>query len=180
MELFRFPRQRMLSLRFLASYLLGFQIQAHCHDSLEDARAALRLYGRYKELEKAGTLHETLTEIYRWVMRVVSIVHLLDRARCVLHGAGASRHAARDADRNVTLGGPCPVGSQAVAIGSCGASSCKNKAQLQCSQPAMLTAIFATASRDRRWGKMYGWEPVAWANGAPAPPTMTAESAAAK
>lgn len=53
-ELFYLKRQRKLSLRFLASYLLGIDIQQHTHDSIEDARTALRLYEAYTVLQKAG------------------------------------------------------------------------------------------------------------------------------
>ena len=42
--LFHFKRQRKLSLRFLASYLLGEDIQQKTHDSIEDARTAVKLY----------------------------------------------------------------------------------------------------------------------------------------
>ena len=44
MELFHFKRQRKLSLRFLASYLLGASIQKDTHDSIVDARTALQLF----------------------------------------------------------------------------------------------------------------------------------------
>ena len=43
-ELFHFKRQRKLSLRFLASYLLGASIQKDTHDSIVDARTALQLF----------------------------------------------------------------------------------------------------------------------------------------
>jgi hypothetical protein len=43
-ELFHFKRQRKLSLRFLASYLLGVGIQETTHDSIVDARTALQLF----------------------------------------------------------------------------------------------------------------------------------------
>ena len=42
--LFHFKRQRKLSLRFLAAYLLGEDIQRHSHDSIEDACTAIKLY----------------------------------------------------------------------------------------------------------------------------------------
>ena len=43
-ELFHFKRQRKLSLRFLAGYLLGASIQKDTHDSIVDARTALQLF----------------------------------------------------------------------------------------------------------------------------------------
>ncbi|TPX36525.1 hypothetical protein SmJEL517_g01378 [Synchytrium microbalum] len=57
-------RQRRISLRFLAWYLLGEQIQADSHDSVEDAQAALLLYRKYKELVYMGVLESTLEEVY--------------------------------------------------------------------------------------------------------------------
>ena len=65
-EIYHFKRQRKLSLRFLASYLLGMDIQANTHNSIEDAVVALRLYKKYLELEKAGTFQDMLLEIYRY------------------------------------------------------------------------------------------------------------------
>ena len=64
-ELFHFKRQRKLSLRFLASQLLGEDIQGVMHDSIEDARVACALYTKYRELQAAGTFQETLLELYR-------------------------------------------------------------------------------------------------------------------
>ncbi|MCJ1461594.1 poly(A)-specific ribonuclease [Pseudocyphellaria aurata] len=57
-------RARKLSLRFLAFYLLHEDIQQDTHDSVEDARTALRLWYKYREFCDANILHEMLTEIY--------------------------------------------------------------------------------------------------------------------
>jgi PAB-dependent poly(A)-specific ribonuclease subunit 2 len=53
-----------LSLKFLAWYLLNESVQVATHDSIEDARTALRLYHKYLELKEAGTLQDTLRDIY--------------------------------------------------------------------------------------------------------------------
>ena len=65
-ELFHFKRQRKLSLRFLASYLLNLDIQQETHDSIEDARTAIRLYEKYLELVTQGNFQAKLLEIYRF------------------------------------------------------------------------------------------------------------------
>ena len=64
-ELFHFKRQRKLSLRFLARRLLGVDIQRGSHDSVEDARTALALYAKYRQLRDAGQLQNTLLELYK-------------------------------------------------------------------------------------------------------------------
>lgn len=57
-------RARKLSLRFLAFYLLHEDIQQNTHDSVEDARTALRLWYKYKEFCDANILSYILNEIY--------------------------------------------------------------------------------------------------------------------
>jgi len=51
-------------LKFLAWCLLNQSVQVSTHDSIEDARTALLLYRKYLELKEAGTLQETLKDIY--------------------------------------------------------------------------------------------------------------------
>jgi PAB-dependent poly(A)-specific ribonuclease subunit 2 len=57
-------RLRKLSLQFLAHTVLKENIQLNTHDSIEDARTALRLYRKYQEYEEAGILETMLQEIY--------------------------------------------------------------------------------------------------------------------
>ncbi|KAL1747522.1 ubiquitin carboxyl-terminal hydrolase-domain-containing protein [Schizophyllum fasciatum] len=58
-------RQRRLSLRFLAWFVLHEQIQTDTHDSIEDARSALALYKAYHTFEAEGTFDKKLEELYR-------------------------------------------------------------------------------------------------------------------
>ncbi|KAI2469613.1 PAB-dependent poly(A)-specific ribonuclease subunit PAN2 [Annulohypoxylon bovei var. microspora] len=57
-------RLRKLSLQFLAHTLLKEDIQLSTHDSIEDARTALKLYRKYQEFDEAGVLDTMLQEIY--------------------------------------------------------------------------------------------------------------------
>ncbi|KAI1813850.1 PAB-dependent poly(A)-specific ribonuclease subunit PAN2 [Poronia punctata] len=57
-------RLRKLSLQFLAYTVLKEDIQLDTHDSIEDARTALRLYRKYQEYDEAGILDIMLHEIY--------------------------------------------------------------------------------------------------------------------
>ena len=64
-ELLYLPaRLRKLSLSFLAHVLLSENIQQETHDSIEDARTALKLYRKYLEFKDAGILERMLLEIY--------------------------------------------------------------------------------------------------------------------
>lgn len=66
-ELFYLPGSRRISLRFLAWHLLGQQMSNRLqdtHDSIEDARTALQLYAKYRELSAKGTLQENITNLY--------------------------------------------------------------------------------------------------------------------
>lgn len=60
-------RLRKLKLSFLAWYILHEEIQAdhHGHDSVEDARTALRLWRKYEEYKDAGVLEQMLRETYK-------------------------------------------------------------------------------------------------------------------
>lgn len=58
-------RLRKLSLAFLAWCVLKENIQLETHDSIEDARTALKLYRKFLEYDDAGILEVQLQEIYR-------------------------------------------------------------------------------------------------------------------
>lgn len=65
LDIFYLPhRQRKISLKFLAWYLLYEDVQQGNHDSIEDARTALRLYRKYQELQRHGSFESTLEELY--------------------------------------------------------------------------------------------------------------------
>lgn len=56
--------RRMLSLKFLAYSVLKESVQTKNHDSIEDARTALRLYEKYMELKATGEFELALHRIY--------------------------------------------------------------------------------------------------------------------
>ena len=56
----------MISLRFLANYLLGYDMQQDTHDSIEDAKTAYELYLKALYLKGAGKFDQTLTDIYNF------------------------------------------------------------------------------------------------------------------
>jgi PAB-dependent poly(A)-specific ribonuclease subunit 2 len=65
-EIFHQPGMRYISLRFLANYVLGRDMQQDTHDSVEDARAAYELYGKALEWKKEGVWDQRLQELYSY------------------------------------------------------------------------------------------------------------------
>ncbi|KAK0617114.1 PAB-dependent poly(A)-specific ribonuclease subunit PAN2 [Immersiella caudata] len=65
-ELFFLPaRYRKLSLKWLAYHILKEDVQQGNHDSVEDARTALKLYKKYLEFQDAGIFKAILDETYK-------------------------------------------------------------------------------------------------------------------
>jgi PAB-dependent poly(A)-specific ribonuclease subunit 2 len=62
---FQQAKKRKLSLQFLAWCLLKEDIQQETHDSIEDARTALRLYRKYQEFTDAGIFESMLQDVYQ-------------------------------------------------------------------------------------------------------------------
>jgi len=62
--IFRQEKSRMISLRFLANYLLGRDMQQDTHDSIEDAKMAYQIYLEATRLKREGLFHQVLRDIY--------------------------------------------------------------------------------------------------------------------
>lgn len=56
--------KRKLGLKFLVYHVLNDEVQKGNHDSIEDARSALRLYKKYQQLKKDGKLEEVINKVY--------------------------------------------------------------------------------------------------------------------
>ena len=56
---------RRLRLAMLAELLLREEVQTGYHDSIEDARTALRLWRKYEEFEDAGIVEQIVNKAYR-------------------------------------------------------------------------------------------------------------------
>jgi PAB-dependent poly(A)-specific ribonuclease subunit 2 len=73
---FQQSRQRRLSLRFLTWFVLKEQIQLDTHDSIEDARSALRLWLAFLQFEGEGVWDQKLEELYREGKQYVSPIFI--------------------------------------------------------------------------------------------------------
>jgi Exonuclease len=65
-DLFNLRHQRKLSLRFLAFFLLGVNIQQQTHCSIEDAKTALAVYSVYCKLVQENRFEKVLQDIYHY------------------------------------------------------------------------------------------------------------------
>jgi hypothetical protein len=91
-------RQRRLSLRFLTWIVLKEQIQQDTHDSIEDARSALKLWQAFLKFEEDGVWDQKLEELYREGKKVVSGFGCLGRP-----GMSADVYSARLLSRTSSL-----------------------------------------------------------------------------
>ena len=65
LDLFQSPAtKRRIGLSFLCWIVLGERIQAGTHDSIEDARTALRLWEKHREYAEEGSLEEIVSMIF--------------------------------------------------------------------------------------------------------------------
>ncbi|CAB9506151.1 PAN2-PAN3 deadenylation complex catalytic subunit PAN2 [Seminavis robusta] len=65
-EIFHQDRMRYISLRFLANYILGRDMQRDTHDSVEDALAAFEIYVKAQQLQENGQFDKVLKELYEY------------------------------------------------------------------------------------------------------------------
>jgi PAB-dependent poly(A)-specific ribonuclease subunit 2 len=65
-EIFHQERMRYISLRFLANYILGYDMQRDTHDSVEDALTAFEIYLKALELQKTGQFGKVLNDLYEY------------------------------------------------------------------------------------------------------------------
>jgi len=65
-KIFHLPGRRYVSLRFLANFVFGRDMQQDTHDSVEDARAAYELYSKALEWKKEGIWEKSLQELYAY------------------------------------------------------------------------------------------------------------------
>ncbi|KAJ1468981.1 hypothetical protein T484DRAFT_1853449, partial [Baffinella frigidus] len=74
-NLYHLPNRRKIALRFLSYLLLGQNIQADIHDSIEDARTALLLYQYYQKLTAEGRSIEdahTALLLYQYYQKLMA------------------------------------------------------------------------------------------------------------
>mmetsp|Transcript_12503 Transcript_12503/g.29312 ORF Transcript_12503/g.29312 Transcript_12503/m.29312 type:complete len:1518 (-) Transcript_12503:118-4671(-) len=65
-KIFHIPGRRYVSLRFLANFVFGRDMQQDTHDSVEDARTAYELYCKALEWKKEGIWEKSLNELYSY------------------------------------------------------------------------------------------------------------------
>jgi len=65
-KIFHLPGRRYVSLRFLANFVFGRDMQQDTHDSVEDARAAYELYCKALDWKKEGIWEKSLQELYSY------------------------------------------------------------------------------------------------------------------
>lgn len=74
------PGMRYISLRFLANYVLGRDMQQDVHDSVEDAMAAFELYEKALQWKDEGVFDKKLQEIYSYGQKTDWKLGVIDKS----------------------------------------------------------------------------------------------------
>jgi len=80
--------ERTLKLSLLADFFLKEEIQSGNHDSIEDARTALRLWRRYQGFEREGVVEERIEDVYRYGRKHLYQPRREGEGRGHAHGGG--------------------------------------------------------------------------------------------
>lgn len=97
-------KDRRLKLALLAELLLREEVQTGNHDSIEDARTALRLWRKYQEFEDAGVVEQVINKAYRDARKTNFVPRWEYEAGVSEKGKGKMREAGGSADLGL-LGG---------------------------------------------------------------------------
>lgn len=109
--------ERTLKLSLLADFFLKEEIQTGNHDSIEDARTALRLWRKYQEFEAQGVVEQKIEEVYRYGRK-----HQYQPRREERHHSRGAAGGSSSVDQMLLGGRMTPVGGRVTPeVGGSGA-----------------------------------------------------------